>query len=120
MRHARRPFLVATLSILVLIGPTYVKLKESQAKDTPQPSKLLDGGVSSQAPDWSYTMLKGDQKVGVIRARSFRSLNGSPIIALEGMNLELYHNGGKDLDKIQSEKAQFNTDTQSLTFVAPR
>ena len=114
MRRTRWLFLAAIFAVVFLVGATYLKRRDVLDRETPVQPKPLDTGLDGQANDWQHTVFKGDKKQFTIRAHDIREVKDPPVMELQGVELQLFHEDGAKSDLIRSEKAQFDTVAKTL------
>jgi lipopolysaccharide export system protein LptA len=114
MRRSRWLILAAILGIVVFVGATYFKRKETLAKDAPAAPTPLETGIDGRANDWVYTQSDGTLPRVTVRARSFRQLKAPSAMELDGVELQLFHKDGRHFDLVKSATAQFDIAAKSL------
>jgi lipopolysaccharide export system protein LptA len=114
MRRTRWLFPAAILCILIFVGATYLKRKETLAKDAPAPPKPLEAGVDARSQYWTYGDSTGTKSKYLVRARSMRQIKSPSLIELEDVELKLFHKDGAQFDLVRSAKAQFDLSAKTL------
>src|SRR6202521_2386686 len=114
MRRSRWLVLAAILGIVVFVGATYFKRKETLAKDAPAAPTPLETGIDGRASDWVYTQSDGEHPRVTVRAKSFRQVKAPSVMELNGVELQLFHKDGDKFDLVRSEKAQFDIVAKTL------
>jgi lipopolysaccharide export system protein LptA len=114
MRRSRWLILAVILGIVVFVGATYFKRKETLAKDAPAAPTPLETGIDGRANDWVYTQSDGTLPRVTVRAKSFRQVKAPSVMELDGVELQLFHKDGRHFDLVKSAKAQFDIAAKSL------
>src|SRR6266852_6058266 len=114
MRRSRWLVLAAILGIVVFVGATYFKRKETLAKDAPAPPTPLETGIDGRANDWVYTQSDGERPRVTVRDKSFRQVKAPSVMELDGVELQLFHKDGDQFDLVKSAKAQFDIAAKTL------
>ncbi len=114
MRRARWLLLAAILCILVSVGTTYFKRKETLASAAPPPPKPLESGIDGRANDWVWVKSDGTRPVVEVRAKRFRQIREPSLMELDQLELRLYHKDGSEFDLVRSDRAQFDMPAKSL------
>src|SRR5689334_4321782 len=114
MRRTRWLFLAAIIAIIFAVGVAYFKQRDILAKEAPVHPKPLETGVEGRAPDWEYTVFKGDKKHFKVSARNFRQIKDPSVVELEGVELQLFSDDGEKSDLIRSANAQFDIVAKTL------
>src|SRR2546428_316473 len=114
MRRSRWLFLAAILCILVSVGATYFKRKETLVNDAPPPPARLEAGVDGRANDWVWVKSDGTRPVVEVRAKSVRQIKEPSVMELDRIELRLYHKDGSEFDLVKSDKAQFDMPAKTL------
>src|SRR5712691_5752258 len=114
MRRSRWLFLAAILGILVSVGATYFKRKETLASEAPPPPPRLDNGLDGRANDWVWVKSDGTRPVVEVRAKSVRQIREPSVMELDRLELRLYHKDGSEFDLVKSDKAQFDMPAKAL------
>src|SRR5438552_18287926 len=103
MRWTRWLILPLIAAILFGVGATYITRKEGQLRDAAPPPKSLEPNLNAEAFKFEYKLLNKENKLSVfIRAANMRELKDSPIVELEGVELELYHKDSSEFDLVKS------------------
>ena len=100
MRRSRWLVLAAILGIVIFVGATYFKRKETLAKDAPAPPTPLETGIDGRANDWVYTQSDGTLPRVTVRAKSFRQVKAPSAMELDGVELQLFHKDGRHYDLV--------------------
>lgn len=111
MRHTRWLLLAALITVVAAVGYIYFGRLASMAKDNPAPVRPLPTGVEATAQEWHYSTKTGNCPQLEVRSKSFRQVKEPATFELEGVNLQLFHDCGKEFDRVESAKAQFDTTT---------
>src|SRR5579863_3617083 len=114
MRRSRWLILAAILGIVVFVGATYFKRKETLAKDAPAAPTPLETGIDGRANDWVYTQSDGTLPRVTIRAKSFRQVKAPSVMELNGVELQLFNRDGSEFDLVRSAQAQFDMSGKAL------
>ena len=114
MRRTGWLILAAILGIVVFVGATYFKRKETLAKDAPAAPTPLETGIDGRANDWVYTQSDGTLPRVTVRAKSFRQVKAPSVMELNGVELQLFHKDGRHFDLVKSAQAQFDLAAKSL------
>jgi lipopolysaccharide export system protein LptA len=114
MRRSRWLILAAILGIVIFVGSTYSKRKESLAKDAPAAPTPLETGIDGRANDWVYTQSDGTLPRVTVRAKSFRQVKAPSLMELDGVELQLFHKDGQRFDLVKSSKAEFDIGAKTL------
>src|ERR1700682_4819422 len=114
MRLSRWLILAALLAIIAFVGRTYIKRQEALARDAPPAPPPLETGVDGRARDWVYTQSDGEHPRVTVRAKSFRQVKAPSVMALNGVELQLFHKDGDKFDLGRSDKAQFDIAAKTL------
>lgn len=108
MRGTRGLLLLAIALILAGVGTTYYRQKRTQTRQAPPPPKALPAGVEAAARDWQWSRNTGSRPVVEVRARNFRQLQDPERTELEKVELRLYHQDGREYDRVRSAHAIFD------------
>ncbi len=114
MRRARWLLLAAIAAILVTVGATYIKRREKITNAAPALPTLLEKGTEGRANGWVYTQSDGDRPRVTVRAQSFRQIKEPSVMELNGVELQIYHQNGRDFDLVKSARAEFDIAGRSL------
>ncbi len=108
MRHARWLLLAALIAVIVAVGAIYI----GRLLSAPRPAKLSDplpAGIEATAQEWVYHHKNGDCPQLEVHAKKFRQIKEPSVFELEGVNLLMYQDCGKEYNQVRTVKAQFDT-----------
>ncbi|MEO8052358.1 MAG: LptA/OstA family protein [Acidobacteriota bacterium] len=114
MRLGRWLILAALLVIVVFVLQTYIKRQQALAREAPAAPRPLETGINGRASDWVYTQSDGEHPRVTVRAKSFRQVKAPSVMELEGVELQLFHQGNDRFDLVRSAKAQFDIAAKTL------
>ena len=75
--------LLVIAAILAVVGVSYYRQKESQARSAPAQPKSLPSDLSAAAEDWIWYKDEGGLRRVEVRAKNFRQLSNSQRLELE-------------------------------------
>jgi len=112
MRSKRGLLLLAIAVILAAVGVSYYYQRERLARRAPPAPKALPKEVEAAASDWVWTHTAGGKPVVEVRARRFRQVK--QYLELEPLDLRLYHQDGREFDRVTSASAEFGRERDQL------
>jgi lipopolysaccharide export system protein LptA len=113
LRSTRGLLLLALVLMLGAVSATYFRQKRRQAKHEPRPPASLPNNLEARASAWVWRKDEPHGNVEV-RAKRFRQLTGPSLVEIEDVEVLVYKNEGKDLDRVRTPKAQFDDDKGTL------
>jgi lipopolysaccharide export system protein LptA len=114
MRRTRWLILAAISVIIVAVGATYYGRLARMNGDKPRPPQPLRPGVNLAAERWHHRQTDGDRPVVDISADAVQQVNDPLGFELQGVELKLYHEDGKNFDQVNTAKASYNPATGLL------
>jgi len=114
LRSTRGLLLLALVLMLGAVGATYFRQKHRQAKHEPRPPQSLPINLEADATTWVWRKDEATHGIVEVRARRFSQLKAPSLVEIEGVEVLVYKNEGKDLDRIRTPKAQFDDDKGTL------
>ena len=114
MRRSGWLILAAIVCIVVLVGATYLKRKETLVRAAPAPPPRLEKGLDGKANDWCTSDSSGTTPRYKICAHSFQQVNAPSVMELEGVELQLFHDEGQEFDLVQCASAKFDMSAKTL------
>jgi lipopolysaccharide export system protein LptA len=115
MRRTRRIILILISLILGAVGVIYQTQKSTQARNAPSKPATLPETVSASANDWNWSETRNGVPIVEVNAKSFSQDTGANRLELEGVTLKIFDDQGKTYNKVQSAKADFDTENGLLT-----
>ena len=113
MRRLRWLLPLAIIFIVAAVGSIYIKQRDRLAQEAPPRPERLASGVQGNANHWCYAQSEGERTHVNVCAAKFVQTTGDQM-ALEGVELKLYHADGKEFDLVTSDSAQFDTAAKTL------
>ncbi len=114
MRRTRWLFLAAIFGIVAWVSATYVKSKAFSSRNAPVAPKPLEAGIDARSQKWTYTKSNGTQQLFSITAGEMSENKDSSTIALQEVELHLFHKDGSKFDRVQCASATFNESAKTL------
>ncbi len=114
LRGTRGLLLLALVLMLGAVGATYYRQKRRQAKHEPRAPQSLDLKTEAEAVTWVWRKDETTHGLVEVRAKRFRQLKAPSLVEIEEVEVLVYKNDGKDLDRIRTPKAQFDDDKGTL------
>jgi lipopolysaccharide export system protein LptA len=114
LRSARGLLLLALVFMLGAVGSVYFRQKRTEASHQPRAPHALPLDTEADATTWVWRKDETTHGIVEIRARRFRQLKAPTLVEIEDVEVLVYKNEGKDLDRIRTSKAQFDNDKSTL------
>jgi lipopolysaccharide export system protein LptA len=116
MRGARWLILLVIGAILGGVGLTYRVRKAALERDAPPRPKALPLDLTSSAKDWRWTQSRpGEGRAHIeISAAEYRQAKDNSLVALEQVELRLYHKQEGVFDRVTSAGAEFHVAERRL------
>ncbi len=114
LRGTRGLLLVAIILMLGAVAATYYRQKRTLARQAPRTPQSLPSNIAASATGWEYRKDEASHCVFVVRAKHFRQLNDPMTIELEGVEVLICKDEGRQYDQIRSARAQFDQNRSTL------
>lgn len=116
MRGTRWLILLAIGAILGGVGLTYRMRMTALEREAPPRPKALPLDLASSAENWVWTQsMPGEGRPAVrIEARKYGQSKDNSRIALEGVELRIFHKSEGRYDRVRSARAEFQTAEKRL------
>lgn len=112
MRRLRWLLPVAIIAILGAVGVLYFRQLKLLSDGAPQRPALLSSGIEGSADDWCFDQAQGaNPHVKICATKMVRT---GEMIELQGVKLQLFHEGAKEFDLVNSDFAQFDLTERKL------
>ena len=109
MRRTRRLFLLTIAAILAIVGASYYVQRSLMIRAAPKAPRALPQNVQAASPDWCYREDEGGvPRVEICAQDMERTDQPSTQIKLRGVDLKLFHKGGKIFDRVKSASAEYD------------
>ena len=109
MRRIGPLILVVMLILGGMVTAAWLSRVKHQHKTAPAVPHILPPNTSSTAEDWSYRQSNANGTSVEVHTRDYKQIADSDSIELTGMELRLFSKDGATYDKVNSEKAVFDT-----------
>lgn len=109
MRRIGPLVLVLILVLAGVVASSWLSRVRRQQGATPAVPRMLPPNISSTAQDWVYRQSGANGTRVEVRAKDFRQIAEPDKFELKGMELHLFRADGATVDKVNSEKAEFDT-----------
>ncbi len=119
LRSTRGLLLLALVLMLGAVGATYFRQKRRLAKREPRPPASLPFNKELEATTWVWRKDEATHGMVEVRAKRFSQLKAPSLVEIEDVEVLVYKNEGKDLDRVRTAKAQFDDDKGTLYSDAP-
>lgn len=119
LRSTRGLLLLVLVLMLGAVGATYFRQKRRQAKHEPRPAASLPFNKELEATTWVWRKDEATHGMVEVRAKRFSQLKAPSLVEIEDVEVLVYKNEGKDLDRVRTAKAQFDDDKGTLYSDAP-
>ncbi len=108
MRHVQWLIAAAFIIVVAAVGSVYYARLTSapKAASAVQP---LPSGIEATAKGWVFSKNSGECPQVEVHARAFRQIKDPSTFELEGVDVKLFRECGKEYNHVTSEKAQFDT-----------
>jgi lipopolysaccharide export system protein LptA len=104
------PLVLVIIFVLVgVVASSWLSRVRHQQRVTPAVPHMLPPNISSTAQDWVYRHSDANGTRVVVRAEDQRMIQDPDKFELTGMELDLFKPDGSTFDKVNSEKAEFDT-----------
>jgi lipopolysaccharide export system protein LptA len=111
--------LLALVLMMGAVGAIYFRQKRRQARHEPRPPVSLPFNKELEATTWVWRKDEATHGMVEVRAKRFSQLKAPSLVEIEDVEVLVYKNEGKDLDRIRTAKAQFDDDKGTLYSDAP-
>jgi lipopolysaccharide export system protein LptA len=114
LRNTRGLLLLALVLMLGAVSATYLRQKRTQARHQPRPSRALPLDTEADATAWVWRKDETTHGIVEVRAKRFRQLKAPSLVEIQDVEVLIYKNEGKDLDRIRTPRARFDNDKSTL------
>ncbi len=105
LRSTRGLLLLAIIVMLGAVAATYYSQKRILANQAPRAPKSLPVDTDASATSWIYRKDQTTHGIVEVRAKRFKQLNNPSRVEIEGVELLVYKQDGKEYDDIRSASA---------------
>jgi len=109
MRRIGPLILVVILILGGMVAAAWMSRVKHQHKAAPAVPRMLPPNTSSTAEEWVYRQSNANGTSVEVHTRDYRQIANSDSMELTGMELHLFSKDGATYDKVNSEKAVFDT-----------
>jgi lipopolysaccharide export system protein LptA len=114
LRSTRGLLLLAIILMLGAVAATYYQQKRTLARQSPQAPKTLPSNTDASASGWEYRKDEESHCIFVVRAKHFSQLKDPLAVELEGVEVLICKDEGRQYDRIRSAKALFDQNHGTL------
>jgi lipopolysaccharide export system protein LptA len=114
LRSTRGLLLLAIILMLGAVAATYYQQKRTLARQAPQAPSTLPSNTDASATGWEYRKDEASHCIFVVRAKHFSQLNDPLLVQLDGVEVLICKDEGRQYDRIRSAKALFDQNKGTL------
>jgi lipopolysaccharide export system protein LptA len=114
LRSTRGLLLLAIVLMLGAVAANYYNQKRILANQAPRAPKSLPVDTDASATSWIYRKDQTTHGIVEVRAKRFKQLNNPSRVEIEGVQLLVYKQDGKEYDDIRSASAILDDNKSTL------
>ena len=118
MKQLQLLLLLGVGAIVAAVISDYLDTQEANLRVRVSEPDKIASHLDAQADAWRWSQSSGDQRSIRMTAGAFRQTSDSHVLELQDVKLWIPHEGSRTFDRIETEQALFNGQTEELYMEA--